>query len=124
MNTKPFERLSILVTVVLVVVVVAACAIHLRDDESDSSSITSADETNPLATKLAECRSVNYEQKDALSECRKAWAERRHQLLGQKAPSASPDKGASQEGAPLFIEPKDRGRPSPGSSPIPQSEKE
>ena len=41
--------------------------------------------SDPLAAKLAECRSVTYEQKDALTECRKAWAEKRRQFLGQDA---------------------------------------
>jgi len=74
-------------------------------------------------TKLAECRSVTYEQKDALSECRKAWAEKRRQFLGQK-PSASSEKGNSPEGSSLFVPPKDESRLSPGYPPIQQPGKE
>ena len=78
MNTKALERIPALAAVVLVVLVVAACAIRLRGDEAQTSTPVSADVTSdPLTTKLAECRSVTYEQKDALSECRKAWAEKR-----------------------------------------------
>ena len=125
MNTKKLERLPTVAAVVLVVLVVAACAIRLRDDEGQTLSAASADQaSDPLTAKLAECRSVTYEQKDALSECRKAWAEKRRQFLGQKAPSASSDNGTPQEGSSLFVPPKDESRLSPGYPPIQQSGKE
>jgi conjugative transfer region protein TrbK len=125
MNTKTLERLPTMTAVVLVVLIVAACAIRLRGDENQTVSAASADHaSDALATKLAECRSVTYEQKDALSECRKAWAEKRRQFLGQKAPSASSDNGNPQEGSSLFVPPKDESRLSPGYPPIPQSGKE
>ena len=111
MNTKTIERLPTLVAVALVVLVLAACAIRLRDDEGQMNTPASADvKSYPLAMKLAECRSVTYEQKDALSECRKAWAEKRRQFLGQKAPAPS-DTGAAQAGgSSLFVAPKDESR--------------
>jgi conjugative transfer region protein TrbK len=125
MNTKKLERLPTIAALVLVVLIVAACAIRLRGDEDQTHSAASADRaSDPLTAKLAECRSVTYEQKGALSECRKAWAEKRRQFLGQKAPSASPDKGASREGSSLFVPPKDESRLSPGYPPIQQSGKE
>ena len=124
MNTKTLERLLALAAVVLVVLVVAACAIRLRGDEDQTSPTASADVTSdPLATKLRECRSVTYEQKDALSECRKAWAEKRRQFLGQK-PSAPPESGPSQAGSSLFVAPKDERRLPPGYPPIPETGKE
>jgi conjugative transfer region protein TrbK len=125
MNTKTLERLPTVAAVMLVVLVVAACAIRLRGDEDQINSSASAERaSDPLATKLAECRSVTYEQKDALSECRKAWAEKRRQFLGQKAPSASSDNGTPQEGSSLFLLPKDESRLSPGYPSIQQSGKE
>ncbi|SHN84410.1 putative entry exclusion protein TrbK-alt [Bradyrhizobium erythrophlei] len=126
MNMKKLERLPTATAMVLVVLVVAACAIQLRDDESQTLSAASADQASDVLTaKLAECRSVTYEQKDALSECRKAWAEKRRQFLRQdKAPSASSDNGAAKEGSSLFVPPKDGSRQSPGYSPIHQSGKE
>ena len=125
MNTKTLERLPSVAAVVLVVLVVAACAIRLRGDEPKTNSPASADGTSdPLVTKLAECRSVTYEQKDALSECRKAWAEKRRQFLGQKSSSASSDNAPPQEGSSLFVPPKDESRLSPGYPPIQQSGKE
>jgi conjugative transfer region protein TrbK len=122
MNAKKLERLPTVAAVVLVVLVVAACAIQLRDDEGQPLSAASADQaSDALTAKLAECRSVTYEQKAALSECRKAWAEKRRQFLGQdKAPSASSDN----EGSSLFVPPKDGSRLSPGYPPIEQSGKE
>jgi len=110
MNTKTIKRLLTLAAAVLIVLVVAACAIRLRGDEPQTNTPASADVTSdPLTAKLAECRSVTYEQKDALSECRKAWAEKRRQFLGQKAPAAS-DTGAAHAGSSLFAAPKDESR--------------
>jgi conjugative transfer region protein TrbK len=124
MNTKTLERIPALAAVVLVVLVVAACAIRLRSDEGQTSTSGSADvASDPLATKLAECRSVTYEQKDALSECQKVWAEKRRQFLGQKAPAAS-DTGAAQVGSSLFVPPKDESRLPSGYPPIQQTGKE
>ena len=124
MNTKIIERLPTLAAMVLAVLVVAACAIRLRGDEAQTSTPASADVTsNPLVTKLTECRSVTYEQKDALSECRRAWAEKRRQFLGQKEPAA-PDSGAAQAGSSLFVAPKDESRLPSGYPPIQQTGKE
>jgi conjugative transfer region protein TrbK len=123
MKTKILERIPHLAAVVLVVLVLAACAIRLRGDEAQPNATASADVTSdPLSTKLAECRSVTYEQKDALSECRKAWAEKRRQFLGQKAPTVS-DIGAAQAGSSLFVPPKDESRLPSSYPPIQQTGK-
>jgi len=124
MKTLTNRKFSLTFVLVLVVLVVAACAIRLRDDEGQTNTPPSADVTSdPQATKLAECRSVAYEQKDALSECRKAWAEKRRQFLGQKAPAPS-DSGAPQAGASLFVAPKDESRLASGYPPIQQTGKD
>ena len=124
MNMKTLERIPALAALVLVMLAVTACAIRLRGDEDQINSSASTDQTaDPLAAKLRECRSVTPEQKDALSECRKAWAERRRQFLGQRASSASPENGSPREGSSLFV-PKDESRLSPGYPPIPQTGKE
>jgi len=124
MNTQRLERLPTLAAVVLVFLAVAACAIRLRGDEGQTNTSASADVTSdPLATKLAECRSVTYEQKEALSECRKAWAEKRRQFLGQKAPALS-DSATPQAGSSLFVVPKDESRLPSGFPPIQQTGKE
>jgi conjugative transfer region protein TrbK len=126
MNTKKLEWLPTVAAVLLVVLAVAACAIRLRDDESQTLSAASADQaSDALAAKLAGCRSVTYEQKDALSECQKAWAEKRRQFLRQdKASSGSSDNEAAKEDSSLFVPPKDGSRLSPGYPPIQQSGKE
>lgn len=125
MNMKKLERLPTLVAVVLVVLVVAACAVRLRGDEGQTNTPASDDVTSdPLATKLAECRSVTDKQKDALSECRKAWAEKRRQFLGQKVSPASSDGGPHQAGSSLFVAPKDESRLPSGYPPIQQTGKE
>jgi conjugative transfer region protein TrbK len=109
--------------VLLVVVTVAACAIGLRGDEELTEPAISEMTSDPLATKLRECRAVTYEQKEALSECRKAWAAQRGQFLGQKAPAPS-DSGSPQAGSSLFVAPKDEGRSPSANPPIQQTGKE
>lgn len=106
----------------LVVLIVAACAIHLRDDENQTTSATSSDQvSDPLAAKLAQCRSVTSEQKEALSECRKAWAEKRRQFLEGTSPTSS-ESATSRGASPLFI-PSGHERLGPHNS-VPQSGKE
>jgi conjugative transfer region protein TrbK len=124
MNAKKLKRLPTVAAGVLIVLVVAACAIRLRDDEGQTLPAASADHaSDALTAKLAECRSVTYDQKDALSECRKAWAEKRRQFLGQKAPAPS-DSATPQPGSSLFVLPKDESRLPSGYPPIQQSGKE
>ncbi|WP_082656264.1 putative entry exclusion protein TrbK-alt [Bradyrhizobium valentinum] len=103
MKKTKLDKLPMAAAMLLVVLIVAACAIRLRDDENQTTSATSADQaSDPLAAKLAECRSVTSEQKEALSECRKAWAEKRRQFLRQTSPTSS--EGTTSHGtSPLFI---------------------
>jgi conjugative transfer region protein TrbK len=123
MKKTKLERLP-MAAAVLPLVFVAACAFPLRDDERQApSAASSAEASDPLTSKLAECRSVTYEQKDALSACRKAWAEKRRQFLG-KPPSALSDNGAPQGGSSLFVPPKDEDRLPAGYPSIQQSGKE
>jgi conjugative transfer region protein TrbK len=77
------DRLSMVAGAAVMVLVVAACAIKLRGDEDQISALPSAQEVDPLAAELARCRTVTSEQKDALAECRRIWAEQRRQFLGQ-----------------------------------------
>jgi conjugative transfer region protein TrbK len=103
MKKSKIDKLPTMAAMMLVVLTVAACAIRLRDEENQPASAISSDQTSdPLATKLAECRSETSEQKEALSECRKAWAEKRRQFLGQTSPKSS-ESAASYGTSPLFI---------------------
>jgi len=124
MNAKKLKRLPTVAAGVLIVLVVAACAIRLRDDEGQTLPAALADHaSDALTAKLAECRSVTYEQKEALSECRKAWAEKRRQFLGQKARALS-ESATPQAGSSLFVVPKDESRLPSGFPPIQQTGKE
>jgi conjugative transfer region protein TrbK len=124
MNKKTLEQVPKLAAVLLVVLIVAACAIRLRGDEEPTHAATSTEMTSdPLAAKLRECRAVTYEQHEALSECRKAWAAQRRQFLGQKAPAPS-DSGSPQAGSSLFVAPKDESRAPSGNPAIQQTGKE
>ena len=124
MNTKTLDRIPALAAVALVVLVLAACAIRLRGDEGQTNATGPTEATSdPLSAKLAECRSVTYEQKDALSECQKAWVEKRRQFLGQKDPRPS-GSGSPQGDSSLFIAPKDESRLPSGYPAIQQTGKE
>lgn len=110
MNTQKLNRIPNAVALALVALVATACAIPLRGGEEQAKVSESAGTTlDPLTAKLAECRSVTSEQKNALSECRKAWAEKRRQFLGQKVPAPS-DGRLPQAGSSLFVVPKDESR--------------
>ncbi|MET4328595.1 conjugative transfer region protein TrbK [Bradyrhizobium sp. i1.15.2] len=89
-----FERLPMAVAVSLTVLVVAACAVRLRGDESGTqSSASPAAKPDPTAAKLEQCRTVTYEQREALLECQRIWAERRSQFLGKSGSVDPLDSG-------------------------------
>nr|WP_246754479.1 putative entry exclusion protein TrbK-alt [Bradyrhizobium diazoefficiens] len=67
----------------LAVLVVTACAIRLRGDKSAPQSSESLATDQVAAAKLEQCRSVTYEQKEALLECQRIWAEQRSRFLGE-----------------------------------------
>ena len=125
MKKPRIDRLPTLAAMMLVVLTVAACAIRLRDDGNQTASaISSEHASDPLAAKLAQCRSVTSEQKEALSECRKAWAEKRRQFLRQTPPTSS-ESAASQGKSPLFIPSEHDSGPRLGPhDSVPQSGKE
>ncbi len=109
------------------VLVVAACAIKLRGDEDQISALPSAQEVDPLAAELARCRTVTSEQKDALEECRRVWAEQRRQFLGQSkppTPTSHPDDSAPNIGVPALGPRKDESRLPQGWPSISPSESE
>lgn len=123
MMKNRFERLPMAVALSVAVLVVAACAIRLRGDESgtqSSGSLTAR--PDPVAANLEQCRTVTCEQKDALLECQKIWAEQRNQFLGR---SGSPAGLDSRMGTAPFsaVPPKDESRLPSASPSIPsQSE--
>jgi conjugative transfer region protein TrbK len=124
MNTQKLKGISCLVALVLVALVAATCAIPLRGGEEQAKIAEPGSMSpDPLAEKLAECRSVTYEQKDALAECRKAWAEKRRQFLGHGARPPS-DSRMPQAGSSLFVAPKDESRAPSGFPSIQQNGEE
>ena len=124
MNMQKLSRIPYLMALALVALVVAACTVPLRGDEEQAKMLEpNAMPADPLAAKLAECRSITYEQKDALTECRKAWAEKRRQFLGKTAPAPS-DGQTPQAGSSLFVAPKDESRLPSGLPSIQQNGKE
>ena len=119
------DRLSMVAGVAVMVLVVAACTIKLRGDEDQISALPSAQEVDPLAAELARCRTVTSEQKDALAECRRIWAEQRRQFLGQKkTPTGLPNDNAPNIRFPAPGAPKDESRLPQGWPSISPSESE
>ena len=124
MNTQKLKGIPCLVALVLVALAVATCTIPLRGGEEQGKMLEpGSTSSDPLAAKLAECRSVTYEQKDALAECRKAWAAKRRQFLGQGARPPS-DSRTPQASSSLFVAPKDESRVPSGFPSIQQNGKE
>ena len=104
---KAFKALSLGVTI-FVGVLATACTIRLRDDDNHPQPASSVvREGDPQAAELERCRSVSYEQKDRLAECRKIWAEQRRQFLRQSSdtprnparpnPDATPPESARDQ---------------------------
>ena len=110
MNTQKLSRIPYLMALALVALAIAACTIPLRGGEEQAKMLEpNSMPPDPLAAKLAKCRSVTYDQKEALTECRKAWAEKRYHFLGQDAQPPS-DSRMPQAGSSLFVAPKDESR--------------
>ncbi|WP_186467773.1 putative entry exclusion protein TrbK-alt [Bradyrhizobium stylosanthis] len=80
------NEFRMILAVTLAVLVVVACAIRLRGDQDDALSEASIAQgsADPTAAKLEQCRSVQYEQKDALVACRMLWDEKRHDFFGSR----------------------------------------
>ncbi|WP_342709616.1 putative entry exclusion protein TrbK-alt [Bradyrhizobium sp. B124] len=118
-----FERLPMAMATALMVLAIAACAIRLRGDESPPESSTLAPKGDAAAAKLNQCRTVTYEQKDALLECQNIWADQRSRFLGGRVSSNSSDSRAGVAPSPSPVPRKDESRLSPGYPPVPsQSE--
>jgi conjugative transfer region protein TrbK len=124
MMTNRLERLPMAAGAIVALFVVAACAIRLRENESETQSPASLlPKSDSMAAKLKQCRTVSYEQRDALLECQRIWAEKRRQFLGQSGPTTNPDSGAAETRSSSPAPPKDGSRLPPGHHSIPaQSE--
>jgi len=114
-----FKALSLCTTICVGMSVVVVCTVHLRGDENQAQPTAwGARESDPVAVELERCRTIDYEQKDGLADCRKLWADKRRQFLGQG--SESPNHSVRPDpGAPTPPPPKDQSRlPSGFSTPM------
>ena len=108
MMTNRLERLPRVAAVFIAVLVVAACAIRLRDDESHTEPRRSlTPKSDSTAAKLKQCRTVSSDERDALLECKKIWAETRRQFFGQNGSSTHPEANARPSSP---VPPKDESR--------------
>jgi conjugative transfer region protein TrbK len=91
---NPCKALSLCLTACVAMLVVAACAIPLRGDDDQARSPASlVQQSDPIATKLEQCRTVNYDQKDDLLQCQQLWAEKRRRFLGEMRGSSLRPEG-------------------------------
>jgi conjugative transfer region protein TrbK len=89
-EVNAFKALSLCTTICVGMSAVAACTIHLRGDENQPQTTGSVvRESDSMAAELERCRTISYEQKDRLAECRKLWADKRRQFLGLSGESPS-----------------------------------
>ncbi|MGY8682580.1 putative entry exclusion protein TrbK-alt [Bradyrhizobium sp. UFLA05-153] len=122
MMTDRFDHIPIGAAALLLAVAVGACAFQLRGGADQTAAAASAtQESDPLASKLGQCRTVNYEQKDALLECRKVWAEKRRQFLSQREGSARQVIDGASANSPIPPSPKDESRLPSGYPSVPTS---
>ncbi|UVO30412.1 putative entry exclusion protein TrbK-alt [Bradyrhizobium arachidis] len=84
MSTNRLERIPILLAATLAILVVLACAIRLCGDQDQGLPEASIAQgpSEATASKLEQCRTVEYEQTDALLACRKLWDEKRREFFG------------------------------------------
>lgn len=122
MTINRVKRAPIGVVALLLAVAVGACAIQLRGGDDQAATPASAtQESDALAPKLARCRTVTYEQKDELLECRNIWAKKRGQFLSQrKGATQQVGDGRSANGS-VPPSPKDESRVPSGYPSVPAS---
>jgi conjugative transfer region protein TrbK len=118
-EVNAFKALSLCTTICVGTSAVAACTIHLRGDEDQPQSTASVvRETDPVAAELERCRTISYEQKDRLAECRRIWADKRRQFLGPDRESQS-NFGRHNPSDPPPASAKDQSRLPSGFLPAP-----
>lgn len=118
-KANAFKALSLCTAICVGIAAVAACTIHLRGDEDQPQSTASVvRDSDPAATELERCRTISYEQKDRLAECRKLWADKRRQFLGRERESPS-NLGRHDPGDPPQASSKDQSRLPSGLFPAP-----
>jgi conjugative transfer region protein TrbK len=96
-----YKALSLCLTsCVVVALVIAACAIRLSGDDQAEPPTSLAPSAEPMASRLQQCRTVKFDQQDALAECERLWAKQRQRFLGERSgPSPSPESATSGWGA-------------------------
>lgn len=124
MSMNRLERIPIVLAAMLAVLVVVACTVRLRGDQDQALSEASVAQgsSGPTASKLEQCRTVEYEQKDALSACRKLWGEKRREFFGSGRGSSGARISETNPDATLPLRGKDESRLPSGYPSIPSSE--
>lgn len=118
-EANAFKALSLCTTICVGMSAIAACTIHLRGDEDQPQSTASvARESDPMAAELERCRTISYEQKERLAECRKLWADKRRQFLERERESLN-NLGRHDPGDPPQASSKDQSRLPSGLFPAP-----
>jgi conjugative transfer region protein TrbK len=117
-----FVRLPKLAAILAVALAVAACVIRLRGEEARPQPATPVAQPSDQSADVGRCRTVSYEDKDALGECRKMWALKRRQFLGRQSGSSPfADDQPARSGLPASTALRDEDR-QPPAYPTPERE--
>ncbi|KRQ16258.1 putative entry exclusion protein TrbK-alt [Bradyrhizobium manausense] len=124
MSTNRFERIPMLLAVALAILVGVACAIRLRGDQDQAQpeASTTQGSSEATASKLEQCRTVEYEQTDALLACRKLWAEKRREFFGSGRGSSRSPISETNPDASSPVRGKDESRLPSGYPSLPDNE--
>lgn len=102
---NPLIRLALILFGAILLLTIGACAIQLRRTaETNSASSAASQETDPVAGKLGQCRTVTADQTTALDECRRIWLENRRRFHGQRRSEPAESSGSP----PSMPTPQDR----------------
>ncbi|MGY8665347.1 putative entry exclusion protein TrbK-alt [Bradyrhizobium sp. UFLA05-109] len=124
MSMNRLERIPIVLAVTLAVLVVVACTIRLHGDQDQalSESPIAQESSEATASKLEQCRTVKYDEKDALLACRKLWDEKRREFFGFARGSSGARISDTNPDATSTLRGKDESRLPSGYPSIPNND--
>lgn len=109
-DQKPFQALSLAITVIAGAALIVACTIQLRGpDKIMGSTPSSATVSRTMESDLTHCRTVTSEHSPAYQDCQRIWAENRRRFFGPGMSSISPAAN-DRAGSPVLSAPKDQSR--------------
>jgi len=111
-DAKRFKALCLCAAACVAALVMTTCEIRLRGDDDQALSLTSlAQQSDPMTSKLEQCRAVKHDERDAILKCQRLWAEKRREFLGDvSGPSLGAESGRPATGSLPPVSRKDESR--------------